>query len=201
MTDTLDINLYDRQIRTYGLEAVQMMNSSSILIYGLAKGMGTEVGKNLALGGIKTIYLYDDNLITVEDTINGYYYNDMIGMKRSHVLATKLMELNPYIKAIPVSDYMQNQYMTIVINQPNNIVSDVNKYCRRMVAVWCDRFNGSIFVDAGDNHIITDATGENIENVQIANITNNLVEVAANNSHEFAKGDTITFTNLEGTNI
>ena len=50
----IDNNLYDRQIRTYGEEAVKKMSASSVLIMGLAGGLGTEIGKNLALGGIKT---------------------------------------------------------------------------------------------------------------------------------------------------
>ena len=51
----IDNNLYDRQIRTYGEEAVKKMSSSSILIMGLSGGLGTEIAKNLALGGIKNI--------------------------------------------------------------------------------------------------------------------------------------------------
>ena len=53
--NTIDNNLYDRQIRTYGEEAVKKMTSSSVLIMGLDKGLATEVGKNLALGGIRNI--------------------------------------------------------------------------------------------------------------------------------------------------
>ena len=55
---SIDMSLYDRQVRTYGKEAVEKMAMSSVLIYGLEKGLGTEVGKNLALGGIRNIYLY-----------------------------------------------------------------------------------------------------------------------------------------------
>ena len=47
----IDIELYDRQIRTFGLEAITKISTSSVMIIGLQGGLGTEVGKNLALGG------------------------------------------------------------------------------------------------------------------------------------------------------
>ena len=50
MSQIIDVNLYDRQIRTYGIEAMEKINSSSVLIIGLGKGIGTEIAKNLAFG-------------------------------------------------------------------------------------------------------------------------------------------------------
>lgn len=194
-------------IRTYGMESVIKMNSSSVLIYGLEKGLGTEIGKNLALGGIKNIYLFDEQNINMSDLETGIYYTQAdVCKKRSSVLAPKLMELNPYISVSCVNTYQCNQTVTILINMPTHIVMEVNNYCRmnnlKMVALWSHSLYGTIFVDANINHIITDATGENIANVQLGSITSaGLVTCAANNSHDFQTGDTVCFTNLQGTNL
>ena len=47
--NNIDINLYDRQMRTYGMDVINKINQSSVLIIGLSKGLGTEIGKNLSL--------------------------------------------------------------------------------------------------------------------------------------------------------
>jgi ubiquitin-activating enzyme E1 len=87
----IDNNLYDRQIRTYGEEAVKKMSASSILIMGLGGGLGTEIGKNLALGGIKNIHLFDSSLVESSDMNTGFYYSEeSVGMPRSQVLQSKL---------------------------------------------------------------------------------------------------------------
>ena len=75
MQSQIDINLYDRQIRTYGEDAVIKMASSSVTIIGLENGLSTEIAKNLTLGGIKNIYLYDNSLIIKENLETGFYYN------------------------------------------------------------------------------------------------------------------------------
>ena len=203
----IDMSLYDRQVRTYGKEAVEKMASSSVLIYGLGGALGTEVGKNLALGGIRNIYLFDSNQITKKDLETGYYYTEeSMRTKRSHALKFKLQELNPYVSIESVETYHMNQHVTILINQPINIVNKINKYTRendsKLVVLYSNGLSGVVFVDAGDNHTVLDQTGENIESVQIANITKyGLVTCAPNNGHDFQSGDLISFSNMEGDNI
>jgi len=63
---SIDYELYDRQIRTFGKDATIKINSSSVTIIGLEKGLGTEIAKNLALCGIKKLYFYDDNPIKIK---------------------------------------------------------------------------------------------------------------------------------------
>jgi len=204
---TIDNLLYDRMIRTYGTEAVEKMTTSSILIYGLEKGLGTEVGKNLALGGIRNIYLYDSNPVMYSDLETGYYYTEQnIGSKRSHALRLKLQELNPYVTIDTVETYMMNQNVTILINQPISIVKMVNRYTRennsKLVVLYMNGLGGVIFVDAGTNHIVTDSTGENIEPVQIGSISSTgLVQCVPNSKHDFQTGDIVYFSNMEGSNL
>ena len=206
-TNNIDINLYDRQVRTYGEEAVKKMTTSSVLIVGLEGGLATEIGKNLALGGIKNIYLCDTLNITEDDVKTGFYYSrNTIGQLRSEVLCQKLQELNPYISVQSVSCLKQNQDVTILINRDVSFIKYMSIFCRennsKLVVLFSKGISGVVFVDAGDNHLITDTTGEIIEPVQIGGIASSgLVNCAPNTSHEFQSGDFITFQNVEGRNI
>ena len=204
---TIDNQFYERQIRTYGEREVKKMSNSSVLIYGLDKGLGTEVARNLTLGGIRNIYLYDQNKVISSDLETGIYFTtDSFDKTRSQVLVPKLQELNPYVTIQAVEDFKQKQNVTIVINQSIELVNQINKYCRKtnskMVALYSCGISGAIFVDAGDTHLITDTTGETIEPVQISEITQDgKVKCAPNSVHDFQSGDYISFDNLEGTNI
>jgi ubiquitin-activating enzyme E1 len=206
-SNTIDNNLYDRQIRTYGEEAVKKMTSSSVLIMGLDKGLATEVGKNLALGGIRNIYLYDKDNVSQSDLETGFYYSvDSINQPRSQVLANKLQELNPYVTVESTSSFDKQQNVTVVINQSVETVQTVSDYCRnnnsKLVVLYSKGVSGVVFVDAGNSHLVTDTTGETIESVQIGEITSDgKVKCATNNVHDFQSGDYIRFENMEGSNI
>ena len=202
----IDINLYDRQIRTYGEDAVKMIASSSITIIGLENGLGTEIGKNLALGGIKNIYLFDNELVNKDNIETGFYYTKSdIGKIRSHVLKDKLQELNQYV-SIDVIEHIEsipNSSILIFANQTLDQIRHItnNKERRKMIVVFCKGVAGTVFVDAGINHLITDVNGENIEPVQIGSIEGNKVLCAQNNSHDYQTNDYIKFINLEGRNV
>jgi ubiquitin-activating enzyme E1 len=213
--NNIDINLYDRQIRTYGLDATKKMTTSSILIIGLEGGLATEIGKHLSLGGIKNIYLFDinnefltqgANCISSQDIETGYYFSEeTIGLPHSQVLKDKLKELNPYVNIEAVNDWKQNQDVTIIINRPVQFVSTISKYCHKnnlkLVVLYSKGISGIIFVDANKDHLVTDITGENIEPVQISDITSSGIIHCVNNTHNFQNGDFIILNNLEGINL
>jgi ubiquitin-activating enzyme E1 len=207
MNNPIDISLYDRQIRTYGLVAIEKITTSSVLIVGLAKGLGTEIAKNLALGGINNIYLYDNNIITKDDLETGFYYTtEDLNQQRAKVLVYKLQELNSYVNIYDVTTYEKGQHVTIVINQPIKLINEINNYCQhnnsKLIVLFSKSIEGVIFVDAGINHIVNDTTGEIIDPVQIGNITlDGIIHCTQNSSHDFQTGDYIKFDNLEGNNL
>lgn len=202
-----DNNLYDRQIRTYGEEAFNKITVSSVLIMGLAGGLGTEISKNLTLCGIKNIYLFDNTIVNIDDTLTGYYYSlDSIGRPRSTALLPKLQELNPYVTIHITDTINKNQNVTILVNQPTNIVKTISYHCRKvnskLIVLYSKGVSGVIFVDAGIKHKITDTTGEIIEPVQIGEITQTgIIKCAQHASHDFQSGDYIKLSNLQGDNI
>ena len=84
---TTDLSKYDRQLRTFGIEATQKINESVVNLIGLEGGLGTEVAKNLVLSGIKQLNLYDTNLVSKRDIEFGYFYDEsMLNKKRTECL-------------------------------------------------------------------------------------------------------------------
>ena len=201
--ELLDTILYDRQIRTYGLDACKKIISSSVLVINLSKGLGTEICKNLVLSGINTLYLYDNELINDEDLLTGYYYTN-IGNHRLLELKEKLLSLNPNVNIIIVDDYKQNQLITIVINKNINYINEINDYTRlinnKLIVLFSSGLKGSIFVDANINHLITDINGEIYDSIHIKNIDNNGI-ITTIGPHDFQDKDLIKLDNLEGIEI
>lgn len=63
--------LYDRQIRLWGMDAQNRLRDAKVLIIGV-NGVSCEVIKNLVLTGIHTIGLSDEGSVTEADTNNNF---------------------------------------------------------------------------------------------------------------------------------
>ena len=87
----------DRQMRTYGKEACLKLNNSNVILKGLSNNLGTEIAKNLALGGVKNLFLCDNNKINKDDIEAGFYFSEeSLGKNRAENLKDSIQELNPY---------------------------------------------------------------------------------------------------------
>jgi ubiquitin-activating enzyme E1 len=205
MSTEIDTGLYDRQIRTYGEDAVKKITSSSVVIIGLENGLATEIAKNLALGGVKQIYLFDNELVQQKNLETGFYYSESnIGEVRSKVLAQKVKELNPYVNVVSIDseEEIPTSSILIVVNQsPEKVIYYEKKFSSRMISTFSTGVAGMVFSYAGENHMVTDVMGENIEPVQIGSIdSSGKVLCAQHHSHDFQSGDYVKFENVEGTN-
>lgn len=201
------MNLYDRQIRTYGMDALLKITSSSILIFGLEGGLATEVGKNLVLGGIKNLYLFDDkSKINKDDLSTGYYYVGSLNKNRANVLSLQLQKLNQYCSVNKTKSLNMNQNVTIIINKTLDEINDLTKQLNSKIVILYSKFinqfgaNGCLFVDAGINHIVLDSTGEQIDPVHIRSLSQN-GEIICTHNHGLYDNNVITFYNLEGDNL
>ncbi|KAK6877790.1 DNA damage tolerance protein RHC31 [Candida tropicalis] len=91
-----EIALYDRQIRLWGITTQLRLRTTKILIINF-KGIGTEIVKNLVLGGINTIEILDDSIIKPEDFTCQFFLpnnDEIIGeLKLPHVV-DNIRELN-----------------------------------------------------------------------------------------------------------
>jgi len=197
----MDINkeYYDRLIRTFGLESINKCNSSSILIIGLEGCLATDICKNLVLFGIKNIYLYDLNIINENDIQKGYYYNEEdLGLIRSQVLSLKFNDINKDCNILHVNSYDMNQDITIIINQSIEFINSLS--LNKLIILFSYNLSGVLFVDVGNEYLISDFKGEHIEPIQINNITESGL-VICTTYHNLQSSDNIKFDYLEGINL
>jgi ubiquitin-activating enzyme E1 len=71
-TQEIDMDLYSRQIGTFGMEAMGKLMQLKTLIVGL-RGLGVETAKNLILAGPATVTLYDPTITSQRDLGSNFY--------------------------------------------------------------------------------------------------------------------------------
>lgn len=64
MSKDIDLQLYSRQIGTFGLETMAKLIELRVLIVGM-RGLGVETAKNIILAGPKRVDLWDDKLVEI----------------------------------------------------------------------------------------------------------------------------------------
>ncbi|RLV90553.1 DNA damage tolerance protein RHC31 [Spathaspora sp. JA1] len=92
----IEIALYDRQIRLWGMATQLRLRSTKILIINLG-AVGTETVKNLVLGGLNTIEILDDSVVKPEDFAGQFFLpNDdsIIGKTKLPLVVDRIRELN-----------------------------------------------------------------------------------------------------------
>jgi ubiquitin-activating enzyme E1 len=92
------MDLYSRQIGTFGIETMGKLIKMNVLIIG-QRGLGVEAAKNLILAGPKSVTMFDPTLVQWSDLASMFYVKESDVGKVSRAQATrgKLQELNPYV--------------------------------------------------------------------------------------------------------
>lgn len=189
---TVDSSLYDRQIRTYGLEASKKIHSGIIYIY--CENIGSysvsyeilhNICKNLALSGINMI-----NFINFIDS--NYKIKQYINDLNSMVVVN-------YINTI---EEVKDNNIILFINIPIHNVIDYNILSRKknckLVYIMAGGLCGSVFIDAYTHHV-SDLTGE-IKDIAVIKEIHSDGKIICD-THNFSYGDIIQFTNMSGINI
>ncbi|KAL6936687.1 uncharacterized protein HGUI_03106 [Hanseniaspora guilliermondii] len=101
--DKVDVELYDRQIRLWGMSTQKLILKSNVLVVNI-NGVGTEIMKNLLLSGIGNITVLDEHDIDIDD-VNTYYNQFFIyksnienltgKVKRLDIAQTNMKDMNP----------------------------------------------------------------------------------------------------------
>ena len=207
----IDESLYSRQLYVLGHEAMKRMSSSNVLIVGL-KGLGVEIAKNIALAGVKSLTLHDPAPVAIADLSSQFFLRiDDIGKPRDEVTAPRVAELNAYTPVhIHKSDNLAanlsqfDRYQVVVLtNTPLADQIVIADYChdKGIYVIVADTFGlfGSLFCDFGTKFTVTDATGENPLNGIVADIDEDgLVSALDETRHGLEDGDYVTFTEVEG---
>ena len=201
----IDLDLYSRQIFTYGLEAMEKIVDLKILIIGL-RGLGIEIAKNLMLSGPKELSISDKNICKINDLGSNFYIsqNDINIKTREEACYKKLCLLNPYVNVTindgNIKDNI-NKYNLIIISEILKLeeLYEINEICRKNNIGFIYSLNlgltGFLFNDFGDIHIINDMNGEKNLTYKIFNI-----DINQNNYEIFnlKKDDYVIFKEVKG---
>lgn len=134
-----EADLYDRQIRLWGLESQKRLRASTVLLVGL-KGLGAEFCKNIVLSGIKSITLLDDKDSTNEDAFSQFLIpREQLGSNRAEASLDRAQRLNPMVEIKIDKESIDNktddffaQFNVVVATDCNvNQLIRINKICRK----------------------------------------------------------------------
>ncbi len=152
---TINEALYSRQLYVLGKDAQRRLQQSRVLLCGEMNGLAIEIGKNLALAGVKALALVDTpaSSVTVADLSANFYVSpDHIAssIDRAEAVKEKLQELNNAVPIITLStrnssdseskkvtmtfddapDTGYGHYQVVVcINAPKELVMKLSSFC------------------------------------------------------------------------
>jgi len=134
-----EAQLYDRQIRLWGLDAQKRLRAARILLAGM-RGLGCEVAKNLVLAGVNSMTVMDHEPLTKEDFDSQFLApRDKLGANRAEASLERLQALNPQVEITVDKSPLEakgkeffagNFDVVIVTNATRDVMVSVNKLCR-----------------------------------------------------------------------
>jgi ubiquitin-activating enzyme E1 len=170
--DAQALNRFSRQNAALGAETTAKLIKTKVLLYGL-RGVGVEVAKNLLLQGVGGLTVIDSRPTLAKDVgVNFFLTEEDAERKvpRADAVAPRLRELNPMcsvVVAASLSEEVISMHSALVIADnamPRAELERLNLICRSRNISFFYNFTGglstSIFVDHGDNHVVTDKDGE-----------------------------------------
>ncbi|KAI0835569.1 hypothetical protein F5Y06DRAFT_121936 [Hypoxylon sp. FL0890] len=121
-----DIALYDRQLRLWGMEAQQKIQSANIVIITM-KALANEIAKNLVLAGIGSLTVVDDQIVTEADLGAQFFLTEEdIGKSRAEASVSRIQKLNPRVKVIADSESIMTKGASFFGNFDIIIATDLS---------------------------------------------------------------------------
>lgn len=161
-----EAELYDRQIRLWGLESQKRIRNAHILICGL-NGLGAEIAKNIILSGVKSVTFLDHENVTELDFSSQFLVpHEKVGTNRAEASLMRAQALNPMVEIVvdkenvsdKPDDYFHRFNVIVLIAVPTSIAIRVNNTCRlqgiKFFAgdVW--GMNGYAFTDLQEHECV-----------------------------------------------
>ncbi|KAF5299386.1 hypothetical protein FQR65_LT09427 [Abscondita terminalis] len=95
---TAEAELYDRQIRLWGIESQEKLRASNVLLIGF-RGLGSEIAKNILLSGINSLTILDEGEVTETELLKNFLLSpNCVGQKIAQAVLPKAQALNPLVK-------------------------------------------------------------------------------------------------------
>lgn len=210
MQTDIDEGLYSRQLYVLGHEAMRRMQATNLLLVGM-RGLGIEISKNLALAGVKSLTLHDPEAISITDLSSQFYFTETdVGQNRAEISMKHLRDLNPYVNikvhAGALDEATLKEFQVVVCTDMGmDAAMEVNRICHEqgLLFLACQSRGvfGNVFVDFGNDFVITDTDGEPPLSAMLSGITQEdpgLVTTLDETRHGLSSGDFVTFTEIQG---
>ncbi|XP_022213149.2 SUMO-activating enzyme subunit 1 [Drosophila obscura] len=135
-----ETELYDRQIRLWGLESQKRLRTAKILISGL-NGLGAEVTKNIILSGVHSVKLHDDQVVTEEDYCSQFLAaRESLGKNRAEASLERAKALNPMVDISADTQPLKEKTakffgafdVVLIIGQSNNELQRIDALCQEL---------------------------------------------------------------------
>ncbi|KAG0338439.1 SPS-sensor component ptr3 [Podila humilis] len=211
--NTIDEGLYSRQLYVLGHEAMKKMGTSNILIVGL-KGLGIEIAKNVVLAGVKSVTLYDPELVKLTDLSTQFFLStEDIGKPRDEVSRPRLAELNAYVpirvlEGELTTDKLSQFKVVVMTDSSLEKQLQINEYTHangiHFISAETHGLFASAFNDFGKQFTVVDVTGEEALSGMIAEIsseTEGIVTCLDETRHGLEDGDYVTFVEVKGMDL
>jgi len=163
--------VYDRQIRVWGVEAQRNLTKSKVVITGTITGLGAEVAKNLVLAGVGAVAICDD-----EPAANAPMANFLINaqqrsgegstMTTSDVCVKTLSAMNPMVEVKSIqaaglhAEIQNGASMVVGVRLAGSDAAKLASTCReRGIGVFVVDVRGGAgeaLCDLGDKHTFTE---------------------------------------------
>ncbi|KAJ3194710.1 hypothetical protein HK101_002132 [Irineochytrium annulatum] len=208
-TNTIDYDLYSRQVYVLGARAMAGMAQSNVLIVGL-KGLGCEIAKNLILAGVKSVTLHDREPVQIADLSTQFFlHEDNVGTPRAAACLPRLAELNNYVPIslldgeLATEATLKRFQVVLLTDAPLSVQLAVNAITHplgiRFVAADTRGLFGMCFNDFGEDFHVHDADGEEpVSGIVAAIERDGTVACLDERRHGLVDGDYVTFSEVRG---
>ncbi|XP_075993676.1 ubiquitin-like modifier-activating enzyme 1 [Genypterus blacodes] len=206
----IDEGLYSRQLHVLGHDAMKLMQNSNVLISGM-RGLGVEIGKNVILGGVRSVTVHDQGDAEWRDLSSQFYLREEdVGKNRAEVSQPRMAELNSYVPVTaytgPLTDEYLSQFQVVVLTNSNlEEQQRVGEFCHRkgvkLIVADTRGLFGQLFCDFGEEMVVHDTNGEQPVSALISMIIKEgpgLVTCVVEARHGFDSGDYVTFSEVQG---
>lgn len=206
----IDEGLYSRQLYVLGHEAMRRMASSDVLVCGV-RGLGVEIAKNVILGGVKSVTVYDTGVCELADLSSQFFLTEAcLGKNRASACLSSLVELNTYVTVSAYDGPLTEEYLArfqVVVLTDTPLEEQLRisafTHARDIALVVADTRGlfGQIFCDFGEAFRVVDVNGEQPVSTMIASISKDkeaVVTCLEETRHGFEDGDYVTFSEVQG---
>jgi ubiquitin-activating enzyme E1 len=216
--------LYSRQLYVLGKDAQRRLQQSRVLLCGEMNGLGVEIGKNVALAGVKALTLVDSNhssLSLADLSTNFYASMEQIREKidRAIVAQKKIQELNNNVPVMVLKEKNMKMsfddeeisgfgfYQVVVcVNGTREMISQISSFCHdhkpnpiAFIATGVYGLYTYAFSDFGPQWEILDTDGESVRSGIVLDISQDgMVTTSREKHHGLKDGDWVRFEGIGG---